>query len=99
MENYKIQTTFDIPPTLARTPSAVPTTSKFLMNSASTELSNLYLLYASSISQLIADNNPRESRPVLLGIALKDGDNNQSRKELFENVLDLIRESAIWSGP
>lgn len=91
-----MHTTFDIPPNLARSPSTVPTTSKFLMNSASSELSDLYLLYASSISQLIAASNPRESRPVLLGIALKDTENNQARKELYEGILEMIRESPVW---
>ncbi|KAI9281744.1 hypothetical protein BC943DRAFT_362850 [Umbelopsis sp. AD052] len=88
-----INTTFDIPPNLARSPSTVPTTSKFLMNSAATELSDLYLLYAASVSRAIATSNPRESRPVVLGIALKDTGDIQKRKELHENIMDMVRET------
>lgn len=91
-----IHTTFDLPPNLARNTNAVPTTSRFLMNSASNSLSSLYQLYASSISQLIASMNPKEGRPVILGIALKDTEDNQARKELHDNILDMVRESATW---
>jgi hypothetical protein len=65
------------------------------MNSASSELSDLYVLYASSISRAIATHNPRESRPVVLGIALKDTNNNQSRKELHESIMEMIKDSVI----
>lgn len=40
--------------------------------------------------------NPKEGRPVILGIALKDTEDNQARKELHDNILDMVRESATW---
>jgi hypothetical protein len=40
--------------------------------------------------------NPKEGRPVILGIALKDKDDNQARKELHDIILDMVRESATW---
>ncbi|OAD03511.1 hypothetical protein MUCCIDRAFT_124487, partial [Mucor lusitanicus CBS 277.49] len=66
-----IQTTLDISPQLAMNPSAVPTTSQFLMGESTGEQSDLYILYSTSILQAIGAMNPHEKRPLLLGIALK----------------------------
>ncbi|RUS23166.1 hypothetical protein BC937DRAFT_91852 [Endogone sp. FLAS-F59071] len=92
-----LYTTLDTTPQLSSTPSAVPTTTHFLLGQSTTTQSDIQLLYASHISQTIAVMNPNEKRSVLMGIALKDpGDDNAARKRVFEEVVDMVKECRVW---
>ncbi|ORZ21297.1 hypothetical protein BCR42DRAFT_448157 [Absidia repens] len=91
-----IQTTLDVPANLARNPSAAPTTSQFLLGESIGPQSDLYTLYATSISQAIAAMNPNESRPVLLGIALKPLDDMALQRQAFHQITDSIMANPVW---
>lgn len=95
VECEQIQTTLDIPAHQATDPNAVPTTSHFLSGESNGPQSDLYVLYATSISQAIAAMNPNEKRPVLLGIALKPMEMS-NRKEVFHAIMDKIMANAVW---
>ncbi|KAG0166338.1 hypothetical protein DFQ28_004679 [Apophysomyces sp. BC1034] len=90
-----IQTTLDVAPHQAANPNAVPTTSHFLSGESNGAQSDLYVLYATSISQAIAAMNPNEKRPVLLGIALKTVEDNK-RKDVFHAIMDKIMDNRVW---
>ncbi|KAK4516680.1 uncharacterized protein ATC70_011658 [Mucor velutinosus] len=91
-----IQTTLDISPQLAMNPSAVPTTSHFLMGESTGEQSDLYILYSTSILQAIGAMNPHEKRPLLLGIALKPLEDMSARKQVFHQIIDQIMANRVW---
>ncbi|KAI9307415.1 hypothetical protein BJ944DRAFT_261965 [Cunninghamella echinulata] len=91
-----IQTTLDISPHLVTNPSTVPTTSQVLFGESTGTQSDLYSLYASSISQAICAMNPNEKRPVVLGIALKPVDTMDKQRQVFHSVIDKIMENPIW---
>ncbi|CAO3650266.1 unnamed protein product [Cunninghamella echinulata] len=91
-----IQTTLDISPHLVTNPSTVPTTSQVLFGESTGTQSDLYTLYASSISQAICAMNPNEKRPVVLGIALKPVDTMDKQRQVFHSVIDKIMENPIW---
>lgn len=52
------------------------------------------MLYATSITQAIVAMNPREQRPVLLGIALKPLEDMKQRRQVFDKVVDQLM--ALW---
>ncbi|KAF1798930.1 hypothetical protein V8B55DRAFT_1521050 [Mucor lusitanicus] len=91
-----IQTTLDISPQLAMNPSAVPTTSQFLMGESTGEQSDLYILYSTSILQAIGAMNPHEKRPLLLGIALKPLQDMSAKKQVFHQIIDQIMANRVW---
>ncbi|GAN00824.1 conserved hypothetical protein [Mucor ambiguus] len=91
-----IQTTLDISPQLAMNPSAVPTTSQFLMGESTGEQSDLYILYSTSILQAIGAMNPHEKRPLLLGIALKPLEDMSAKKQVFHQIIDQIMANRVW---
>ncbi|CAO3588048.1 unnamed protein product [Absidia cylindrospora] len=92
----QIQTTLNVPANLARNPSAAPTTSQFLLGESIGPQSDLYTLYATSISQAIAAMNPNESRPVLLGIALKPLDDMALQRQAFHQITNSIMANPVW---
>ncbi|KAI8089932.1 uncharacterized protein BX664DRAFT_334258 [Halteromyces radiatus] len=91
-----IQTTLDISAHLAQNPASVPTTSQFLLGESIGPQSDLYRLYATSISQAIAAMNPNEKRPVLLGIALKPLDDMTQQRQTFHPIIDTIMANPVW---
>ncbi|SAM05087.1 hypothetical protein [Absidia glauca] len=91
-----IQTTLDGPAHLAQNPAAAPTTSQFLLGESIGPQSDLYTLYATSISQAIAAMNPNEARPVLLGIALKPLPDMKLQRETFHPIIDAIMANPVW---
>ncbi|KAI9271610.1 hypothetical protein BDA99DRAFT_300458 [Phascolomyces articulosus] len=91
-----IKTTVDIAPHLASNPGAVPTTSQFLFGESTGSQSDLYMLYASSISQTIAAMNPHEQRPVILGIALKPVEDMAQQRQVFDQVIDKVMACPVW---
>ncbi|KAI7858549.1 hypothetical protein BDC45DRAFT_311256 [Circinella umbellata] len=96
MVELAIRTTVDIAPHLASNPGAVPTTSQFLFGESSGTQSDLYMLYASSISQTISAMNPHEQRPVILGIALKPGQDMKQQRQVFDQVIDKVMANPVW---
>ncbi|KAG0299999.1 hypothetical protein BGZ98_009581, partial [Dissophora globulifera] len=84
------------------------TTSHFLLGAgaSASKKTQLYQVYASHISQMIQHQNPAETRPVVLSLALaiQEPDMEQSTteeeelqqrrqdRELFENVIELVNE-------
>lgn len=86
----------DVPAHLATNPSAVPTTSTFLFGESSGPQSDLYQLYANSIAQAIVAMNPRESRPILLGIALKPVQDMAEKRKVFNKIMDQVMASPVW---
>ncbi|ORX42180.1 hypothetical protein DM01DRAFT_1313512 [Hesseltinella vesiculosa] len=91
-----IHTTFDVLPSLARDPKAVPTTSSFLLGESSGPQADLYTLYATSITQAVGAMNPHEKRPVLLGIALKPLASMEEKRKVFHPILDAIMANPVW---
>ena len=81
---------------MASNPGAVPTTSQFLFGESSGTQSDLYMLYASSISQTISAMNPHEQRPVILGIALKPGQDMKEQRQVFDQVIDKVMANPVW---
>jgi proteasome assembly chaperone 3 len=81
---------------LAQNPAAAPTTSQFLLGESIGPQSDLYTLYATSISQAIAAMNPNEARPVLLGIALKPLPDMKLQRETFHPIIDAIMANPVW---
>ncbi|KAG0334219.1 hypothetical protein BG004_000505 [Podila humilis] len=87
-----------------------PTTSSFLLGAGSSgsKKTQLYQVYASHISQMIIHQNPHESRPVVLSLALaiqEPADSNdreqeqqqrQQDRDLFENVIEMVNECCVW---
>lgn len=86
----------DISPHLAINPASVPTTSHFLLGESTGEQSELYVLYSSSILQAIGAMNPKEQRPLLLGIALKPVQEMTERKNTFNQIIDQIMANPVW---
>ncbi|CAO3606843.1 unnamed protein product [Cunninghamella blakesleeana] len=74
----------------------VPTTSQFLFGESTGTQSDLYTLYASSISQAICAMNPNEKRPVVLGIALKPAENMEKQRQVFHAIIDVIIANPVW---
>ncbi|GJJ79194.1 proteasome assembly chaperone 3 [Entomortierella parvispora] len=88
------------------------TTSKFLFGAGheGSKKRELQLVYASHISQMIAHQNPAETRQVMLTISLQTPDRDlnislsadeeeQQRKQdrnLFENVIEMVNECSVW---
>ncbi|KAF9358128.1 hypothetical protein BGX26_002419 [Mortierella sp. AD094] len=88
------------------------TTSSFLLGSgsSSSKKTQLYQVYASHISQMISHQNPEETRPVILSLALsiqepdveqsigKEQEQEQRKqdRDLFENVIELVNECCVW---
>lgn len=58
--------------------------------------SDMYILYATSILQAIVAMNPHETRPLLLGIALRSIDDLAKGKKTFQQVTDLIMANPVW---
>jgi proteasome assembly chaperone 3 len=86
----------DVSPLVASNPSAVPTTTQFLMGESTGEQSDLYILYATSILQAIGAMNPHEKRPLLLGIALKPNNDINQRRDVFHKVIDQVMAHRVW---
>ncbi|KAF8955529.1 hypothetical protein BGZ46_002613, partial [Entomortierella lignicola] len=88
------------------------TTSSFLLGagSSSSKKTQLYQVYASHISQMISHQNPEETRPVVLSLALsiqepdpeqsvskeQEQDQRNQDRDLFENVIELVNECSVW---
>ncbi|KAG0222715.1 hypothetical protein B0O80DRAFT_487044 [Mortierella sp. GBAus27b] len=89
------------------------TTSNFLLGAGSSvsKKTQLYQVYASHISQMIHHQNPAETRPVVLSLALSIQESDvehgslsvaeeqQQRKQdrdLFENVIEMVNECSVW---
>ncbi|KAF8930231.1 hypothetical protein EDD21DRAFT_145049 [Dissophora ornata] len=88
------------------------TTSSFLLGAGSTvsKKTQLYQVYASHISQMIHHQNPAETRPVVLSLALsiqepdaeqsptaaQEQDQRRQDRDLFENVIELVNECSVW---
>ncbi|KAK9721885.1 hypothetical protein K7432_003070 [Basidiobolus ranarum] len=53
----------------------------------------IYQIYASQVSTNISLMRPTESRPVLLGLALK---NPSEDKYLFDQVIDMLKQCPVW---
>ncbi|ORE12070.1 hypothetical protein BCV72DRAFT_196561, partial [Rhizopus microsporus var. microsporus] len=90
-----IHTSLDAAPHRISTLDTFPTTTKFLIGDSMGPQSDLYILYATSILQAIVSMNPHETRPLLLGIALKTVDTNHS-KHLFEQITNAIMKNPVW---
>ncbi|KAG0249704.1 hypothetical protein BG011_009007 [Mortierella polycephala] len=109
-----IHTSVDQQSMTASAPSSdlVATTSRFLLGAgpSASKKSQLYQVYASHISQMIQHQNPAETRPVVLSLALAiqepDMDHSPSAaqeqeqrlkdRDLFENVIELVNECNVW---
>ena len=88
------------------------TTSSFLLGAGSTvsKKTQLYQVYASHISQMIHHQNPAETRPVVLSLALsiqepdaeqsptaaQEQDQRRQDRDLFENAIELVNECSVW---
>ncbi|KAF9135378.1 hypothetical protein BGW39_003175 [Mortierella sp. 14UC] len=87
------------------------TSSSFLLGagSSTSKKTQLYQVYASHISQMIQHQNPMETRPVVLSLALaiqepdveRSGGEGEKEdrlrdRELFENVVELVNECCVW---
>ncbi|KAF9914515.1 hypothetical protein BX616_008146 [Lobosporangium transversale] len=88
-------------------------TSSFLLGagSSSSKKTQLYQVYASHISQMIHHQNPAETRPVILSLALsiqepdpekslaeaEELEQRRKDRDLFENVIELVNECTVWA--
>ncbi|CAI2173867.1 20358_t:CDS:2 [Funneliformis geosporum] len=81
------------PTVLSVTPSTT-TNIKFLFGS----MTLLYQLYASHLATVIAADNPMDGRSVVVGLALKkSGDDDEvGNKEVFEEVVSMVKECRVW---
>ncbi|KAG1372497.1 hypothetical protein G6F61_011005 [Rhizopus arrhizus] len=91
-----IHTSLDAAPHRISTLDTFPTTTQFLMGDSNGPQSDMYILYATSILQAIVAMNPHETRPLLLGIALRSIDDLAKRKKIFQQVTDLIMSNPVW---
>lgn len=66
------------------------------MGESTGEQSELYNLYATSILQAVGAMNPKESRPLLLGIALKPLKDMADKRIVFHQIIDQIMANPVW---
>ncbi|KAI1306254.1 hypothetical protein EDD11_004840 [Mortierella claussenii] len=87
--------------------------SSFLLGagSSASKMTQLYQVYASHISQMIHHQNPAETRPVVLSLALaiqepnmekslaavEEQEQRQQDRDLFENVVELVNDCSVWA--
>ncbi|KAF9581992.1 hypothetical protein BGW38_000801 [Lunasporangiospora selenospora] len=77
------------------------------VGSPASKKTQLYQVYSSHFAQMIAHQNPQETRPVVLALALaiEEPDPNVSQpsgqereldRELFEQVVEMVNECCVW---
>ncbi|KAG1436709.1 hypothetical protein G6F56_013440 [Rhizopus delemar] len=91
-----IHTSLDAAPHRISTLDTFPTTTRFLMGDANGSQSDMYILYSTSILQAIVAMNPHETRPLLLGIALKPSEDLKQNRQTFQKITDIIMSHPVW---
>ncbi|KAI9278053.1 hypothetical protein BY458DRAFT_503655 [Sporodiniella umbellata] len=91
-----IHTSLDAAPHRISTLDTFPTTSQVLMGDSNSSQSDMYILYSTSILQAIVAMNPQETRPLLLGIALKFSEDLKKNRQVFHEITDLILSRPVW---
>ncbi len=62
-------------------------TPKVLLGGSKTERDTLGQLYATQIASIVITKNPREHRPVLVGLGLS---NFEAKRDVFYDIIDLL---------